>query len=141
MFNLADSWHWWLLLLAIAIIAIIGRYKAKDLRSPEKELCILRYSMILFGIVVGFVYVTQPLFHHYLYLPTDFNTLEEAHKVIRDLDSSLKEVNENLEQASRDLRLILLVLFVSVLPAIYNFSKAIMPENKNKFSLLDYESK
>lgn len=145
MFNLADSWHLWLLVFVIAIVAIIGRYKAKDLKTPEKELCNLRLSIILFGIVAFFALMTQPIFYHHSYIPADFKTLEDAREVIKDLDSDLKEVNENLEDASRGLSLILLALFVGVLPSILNFARAIVPVNpedndKDMISIFDRDN-
>lgn len=129
MFSFAYAWQWVLLLIVIVILTIIGGKRARGLDSPEKELSLLGSSITLFGVIALFVYVTQPFFYHYSYIPADLSTLEDARVMIKDLDSHLETVNENLQQLKGGLNLLLGAFCFVVLPSIYSLAKALVPNH------------
>jgi hypothetical protein len=127
MFGFANAWQWILFIIVFAIACIIGGYRARGLDSPKKELSLLGSAINLFGVVALFVYVTQPFFFHYSYIPDELKTLQDARRTVTDLDSHLVTLNENLQNLKEGMNLLLGAFCFVVLPAIFSFARALVP--------------
>jgi hypothetical protein len=103
MYGLDKHWSWILLLLVLGVVYVIRRYIQKGLESPHKELTGLRYSVIMFLIATGFLYVSLPFFYYYVPDPGEIRTMDQAISRIERLEENLGKLHEKLDDTKDSL--------------------------------------
>jgi hypothetical protein len=142
MFSSADLWAYGILFLVLVPYAVFSRFQISKLETPRKELVQLRTSLIVFGIFAIFTYVGSPHFSYSYSLPAadEIDSLEKASRLIASQGEDLNELAAGSQKLKRDVSMLLLVFCGAVLPNLYAFAKAIVPNDGTKFSLLNYRS-
>ena len=142
MYSSIDLWAYGVLFAVLVSYTVYSRFQISKLVSPRKELVQFRYSFIVFGILAAFVYLWSPYFSYSYSLPAaaEIDSLEKAARLIARQSEDLKEMAVGLNKLEHELSLLLVIFCMAVLPALYRFAKAIMPDDRSKFSLLDHRS-
>lgn len=132
MFSVHNFWYLGLMVVAVTTVMFVGKYKASKLPPKQKALRQLGYSFISFGVIIAFLIFSLPYFDGFDYVPQEIKNLEEAHKILQKQSKSLEEIRDNLTQLRYIIYFFFLFFGMIVLQSIYNFAKAITPNDEEK---------
>ena len=131
-----NYWFWILIyLLAIIIIKIVEYYRTKKLPPKQKELHRLYYAFVEFGcytVLLVFFFMLRDGFANSSTANT--SNLEEIQNILRQQDNHIFNIKITL-------LFFLMIFLMDLLPAIYNFAKAITPNDSEKILNLDNDNK
>ncbi len=136
MFDLNSYWFW-IAASLVAITALLGWYRTKNLPPKQKELSKLFYSFGIFQIIIWYAIFNLltfklPFLGDLTTVPENINSLEETRKVLQNHNALLKELRETLSGFTGIVFFLGIAFINLVLQPIYNFAKAITPDDNEK---------
>lgn len=134
------TWPFWIFFLPFAIFAIVGRYRIRKLDSPQKEFSSFAGSLIFVGLAAILLFLSFPDFSCGSRVPTESENLRDLVSVIAAQDRCVTDFLVDMRTFRSAVDVAFIFFLVGFLPSFYNFARAITPKDKNRFSLLDYES-
>ena len=143
MFDLTSYWFWsWLVLLLI--VFAVGNYKGRNLSPKRKALHELFYTFLLLGIAVyglNFAFFFPSNFTSIPNVPETITNLEEAKIILQEQNKSLDSLLEKLTNLRQAVYIFLILFSVFLLPSIYRFAKAVIPNDEEKTPILNVTEK
>ncbi len=129
-----DKWFWVFVVL-FAFVVIFSNYQTKKLPPMQKELSRLFYSFVFFGMYVVFLTFFFLLDNNTsIFLPNKGNEIEEMQKIIKEQSATISNIKMTIY-------FFFMFFLTNLLPAIYNFAKAITPNDIEKTVDLEIEDK
>ena len=125
------SGYFFYILLAIIIsIGIFSWYRSKNLAGPQKALVKLRYSLIIFGVIVAALICNLPYFWTLSHIDAqDISTLDKAAKAVQEQNEYLRQMNKSLTEFRYVIFFFMQVALVHLCFSIYNFAKALVDKD------------
>jgi hypothetical protein len=131
MFDLS-GYSFYILLVVVIAVGVFSWYWSKDLAEPQKALVKLRYSMILFGIIVFALMLSLPYFWSTPNIyPEEINTLDKAVKALQEQNEYLKQLNKSLNEFRFAVFFFMQIAIILLSVSIYNFAKALVNKDKD----------
>jgi hypothetical protein len=126
------GYPFYVLLAIIISIGIFRWYRSKDLAEPQKALVKLRYSLIIFGILVFALIFSLPLFWPAPHIHADeITTLEKAVEALQEQNEYLQHLYTRLNEFRMVLFIFLQLAVILLAVSIYNFAKALVNKDKD----------
>lgn len=124
----------WTFLCLVSIfvgLRFLSWYRGKDLPSPAKQLTRLRFAFVLFSAVYVFVFFFNRPSFYVATFDSEINTIHDAQKALANQNEALKKLAEEIRNYNFYTFLLLIVLAVDVIPALYSFSEALIPGERD----------
>ena len=136
MFDFDGKWFWMFLVSLVIIYVFLNyfyKYKTKKLPPNRAALFKLFFSLLTFGLVLAFLVFNFSLLK-FSDVPQKINSLDEARTILQEHNTIIN-----------NLKFIIYFFFIclvgDLLPAIYNFAKAVTPLENEKVLNMDFEKK